>query len=348
MGRQSSRLIFQGKDHKDIYYQGHYHDAMYLGNQLLWEKLYGKLEPVLYEDITTEIPEEHKKIHVKDMISTVYGKVVFKCNNMEDLGKNGSACLAPYDVAISGTNTAVIRDVISISGDFIMVNPYGEIYHSTLEGFYPNVLASAYVYAFTGFLYFTNYANVGAGYFVNTMEMADVRNGYIKKGLQYYVDGNPVERDDHYMYCSIEIGTFSQYFNGKIHARVTANGATQICSSSDGLSWTSGSKVTRNGTVIGNILFYDDGTGINQDYESITYSKMPAIYVNEWFYAQELEEGYLMRSKDLINWQRYRNLHIGNDYEVSGYWQTKNLLCLKKKTSDENGEAGIYKYKIYL
>ena len=36
---QSSRLIFQGKDHKDIYFQGHYHDAMYLGNELLWKKL---------------------------------------------------------------------------------------------------------------------------------------------------------------------------------------------------------------------------------------------------------------------------------------------------------------------
>lgn len=48
MGRQSSRLIYRGKDHKDIYYNGHYHDAMYLsdskGNvKLLWEKLKGTL-----------------------------------------------------------------------------------------------------------------------------------------------------------------------------------------------------------------------------------------------------------------------------------------------------------------
>lgn len=44
MGRQSSRLYFQGKDHKDIYFQGHYHDAMYLSDSegnvtLVWEKL---------------------------------------------------------------------------------------------------------------------------------------------------------------------------------------------------------------------------------------------------------------------------------------------------------------------
>lgn len=48
MGRQSSRLYFQGKDHKDIYYNGHYHDAMYLSDSngnvtLVWEKLKGTL-----------------------------------------------------------------------------------------------------------------------------------------------------------------------------------------------------------------------------------------------------------------------------------------------------------------
>lgn len=39
MGRQSSRLYYQGKDHKEIYYDGHYHKAMYIGSQLVWEKL---------------------------------------------------------------------------------------------------------------------------------------------------------------------------------------------------------------------------------------------------------------------------------------------------------------------
>lgn len=39
MGRQSSRIFFQGKDHKDIYFQGHYHDKMYIGSTLVWEKL---------------------------------------------------------------------------------------------------------------------------------------------------------------------------------------------------------------------------------------------------------------------------------------------------------------------
>ena len=40
--RQSSRIYFVGKDHKDIYFQGHYHDKMYIGSQLVWEKLKGR------------------------------------------------------------------------------------------------------------------------------------------------------------------------------------------------------------------------------------------------------------------------------------------------------------------
>ena len=50
MGRQSARLYFQGKDHKDIYFNGHYHDQMYLsdgeGNvTLVWEKIKEPVEP---------------------------------------------------------------------------------------------------------------------------------------------------------------------------------------------------------------------------------------------------------------------------------------------------------------
>ena len=41
MGKQSARLYFQGQDHKDIYFQGCYHDKMYKGSELIWEKLHG-------------------------------------------------------------------------------------------------------------------------------------------------------------------------------------------------------------------------------------------------------------------------------------------------------------------
>lgn len=38
MGAQTSRLWFRGSDHKDIYYQGKYHDEMYIGDTLVWKK----------------------------------------------------------------------------------------------------------------------------------------------------------------------------------------------------------------------------------------------------------------------------------------------------------------------
>lgn len=39
MGKQSARIVYRGKDHKDIYFRGKYHDAMYLGYELLWYKI---------------------------------------------------------------------------------------------------------------------------------------------------------------------------------------------------------------------------------------------------------------------------------------------------------------------
>jgi desulfoferrodoxin (superoxide reductase-like protein) len=39
MGKQSARLYYDGKDHKDIFFQGNYHRAMYKGNRLVWEKI---------------------------------------------------------------------------------------------------------------------------------------------------------------------------------------------------------------------------------------------------------------------------------------------------------------------
>lgn len=44
MGKQSARLYYRKKDHKDIYFQGNYHNAMYVRKdgdaELVWRKLY--------------------------------------------------------------------------------------------------------------------------------------------------------------------------------------------------------------------------------------------------------------------------------------------------------------------
>lgn len=47
MGKQSSRIYFQGQDHKDIWFQGKYHNAMYIGNQLVWKKIYDYMIPYI-------------------------------------------------------------------------------------------------------------------------------------------------------------------------------------------------------------------------------------------------------------------------------------------------------------
>lgn len=39
MGKQSSRIYYRGKDHKDIYFQRKFHTKMYVGNKIVWEKL---------------------------------------------------------------------------------------------------------------------------------------------------------------------------------------------------------------------------------------------------------------------------------------------------------------------
>lgn len=55
MGKQSARLWFNGHDHKDIYYQGHYHDKMYIGSQLVWERLGDALWEVFKVNNTSNV-----------------------------------------------------------------------------------------------------------------------------------------------------------------------------------------------------------------------------------------------------------------------------------------------------
>ena len=39
MAMQSARMVYKGADHRDIYFQGMYHDRMYVGSSLVWEKI---------------------------------------------------------------------------------------------------------------------------------------------------------------------------------------------------------------------------------------------------------------------------------------------------------------------
>ncbi len=356
MGRQSSRLYFQGKDHKDIYFQGHYHDAMYIGNQLVWEKLGGKLEPMLYEDISVGVPEEYRKNHVLNMVSTVFGSVVFAANVSDIYARNGSGYLFRYNsngeyAHISGMNTAIRGSNDDVlfpdnglyqKGTVIsnVLRPYDERLKYCFDKLLGTVLDSAGVSPDTGI-----------SYFYYTVRGIDMQTGELIRNIPFTIDGVPLPTFRDSGECEIMIGE-SQYFGGRLYANITESTvAAGWHSTTDGINWVSKDpKLTVSGreTVIGDYLFYESGKAINRNFDEITYSRMPAIYVNDWYYAEELDNGYLMRSKNLQNWERYKDIGVSNNYTVSGYWRTKNLLCLRKAEDDADGEAGIYKYKIHL
>ncbi len=63
MGKQSARLYYQGNDHKDIIFRKQYHDKMYKGSSLVWEKIFPDGDYFLsnvfsqYSDISIEHSE---------------------------------------------------------------------------------------------------------------------------------------------------------------------------------------------------------------------------------------------------------------------------------------------------
>lgn len=72
MGRQSSRIFFNTKDHKDIYFNGYYHKAMYITDSecnltLVWEKL----------------PEETFEFWIQDTMINAYGETSIRFQNGE-------------------------------------------------------------------------------------------------------------------------------------------------------------------------------------------------------------------------------------------------------------------------
>lgn len=97
MGRQSSRLYFEGKDHKDIYFQGHYHKAMYAGAQKVWEKLTSRWKTKYYLHHPAHIECEYAcngetavlcdtrngKLKITDDFNT-FAESIIKYKNYED------------------------------------------------------------------------------------------------------------------------------------------------------------------------------------------------------------------------------------------------------------------------
>lgn len=66
MGRQSSRLIFGGQDHKGVFYNGLDNVKMYQGSQLIWEKQNKHPRYSLYTMVTPTLP--YSGVHIVDEV----------------------------------------------------------------------------------------------------------------------------------------------------------------------------------------------------------------------------------------------------------------------------------------
>lgn len=113
MGAQSSRLYFDGKDHKDIYYQGKYHTAMYKGNQLVWAKT--EIEDV---SLLSNCP-----IYLKEIDGKLYG-----------IYENGYICVLAnkesftfYDSVPNGISAHWVGDNAIFQMDKIFPSPSSEV-----------------------------------------------------------------------------------------------------------------------------------------------------------------------------------------------------------------------------
>ena len=71
MGKQSARLYYQGKDHKDIHFKGRLHDKMYVGSNLVWEKLY---PDSYFIDTRTSAQEQPSGLYKYKYITVILSK----------------------------------------------------------------------------------------------------------------------------------------------------------------------------------------------------------------------------------------------------------------------------------
>ena len=73
MGKQSSRIFYQGKDHKDIAYKNNMHYKMYKNGQLIWEKLF----PDEYFVLGTIVGRLYSGLHIVDTKNKFIDKIPF-------------------------------------------------------------------------------------------------------------------------------------------------------------------------------------------------------------------------------------------------------------------------------
>lgn len=134
MGRQSSRLYFQGKDHKDIYFQGHYHDAMYLTDSegiatLVWEKLKGEPVNIRYISMLSYINGKYYLVAESSEWTSDFGyPVLYEGISLSKMKKRGlifgdNPVRGRYYVMHSYLNRLVIIKTYNISERAVAIVP---------------------------------------------------------------------------------------------------------------------------------------------------------------------------------------------------------------------------------
>lgn len=112
MGKQSARLYFQGKDHKDIYYSGHYHDAMYLSDSegratLVWEKIKG--QPIKYISMLSYVDGKYYAVAESVQYMTDEGfPVLYEGKSLNRMHKKGRIF---RDVPVRGAGYIMYADL---------------------------------------------------------------------------------------------------------------------------------------------------------------------------------------------------------------------------------------------
>ena len=92
MGKQSARLYYDGKDHKDIYFYERYHMAMVKEGEIIWSKMLDdclilfrdnfiviitKKDAVVFKNFDNVFRYYHSQFHTGNSKKTGDGKSVF-------------------------------------------------------------------------------------------------------------------------------------------------------------------------------------------------------------------------------------------------------------------------------
>lgn len=219
MGKQSSRIYFQGKDHKDIYFKGQYHTFMYKGKQLMWEKIFDNCYIFILSKHLIVVYPKIKECRVFNIpVSTKYtGTYLFSKNNEQyviyealakayrpyfsDVFDNkkisyfGNIESSPIGIennffVVKTENEKTIINIININNNEIIENTIAEFYSSSDNkfGFLLNTVGfSKYNNKKTFFYNYDKYLDVSKIYTV-TKNTVEELNGKFQPNRGYQLE----------------------------------------------------------------------------------------------------------------------------------------------------------------